>query len=214
MVKAASKNEKLLRAYRDEDYEQCEKLVNQAWGFDEIFVPKALSSLAKRIYTEGSVVNSNYKMVAEVNGTVAGFIFGFNERLKMPRGNIMLGLSILWRLMWIKSEKPKNKKELTNAMAVHQSNKTQLVGKGRSEVVLFVVSRMFQRQGIGKALWAGFKEHCIEHDVSSIIVETNKLEASSFYERLGFKHMGNFDSPLHEFATKGGQACMYEYVCK
>lgn len=48
----------------------------------------------------------------------------------------------------------------------------------------------------------------------SIIVETNIFGASSFYEQLGFRYLGNFDSPIHEFATKGGQACMYEYVCK
>ncbi|MGD8846106.1 MAG: GNAT family N-acetyltransferase [Desulfobacteraceae bacterium] len=205
---------KFFREYRKEDYEQCEELVNQAWGFEKIFAPKALSDLAKRIYTGGSVVNSNYKIVAEVNGTVAGFIFGFNEYAKKPGKKIIFGLSILWQFIWVKSEKPKDKKELTNAINLHQKNRDKLVGRGRSEIVLFVVGEMFQRQGIGKELWAGFKEKCIEHGVSSIIVETNKLEASSFYERLGFKHMGNFDSPLHEFATKGGQACVYEYVFK
>lgn len=48
--------------------------------------------------------------------------------------------------------------------------------------------------------------------MDSIIVETNKLGASGFYEQVGFKHLGDFDFPLHEFATKGGQACMYEYI--
>lgn len=202
------------REYKEKDYEQCEELVNQAWRFEEIFAPKALSNLAKEIYTKGSVVGSNYQMVAEVDGMVAGFIFGLNENGQKPRGSIIFGLKILWQLIWIKCEKPKRKKTLTNAINVHQKNRYKLVGRGRSEIVLFVVGKSYQKQGIGKRLWAGFKEKCIKSGVKSVIVETNKLEASSFYELLGFKHMSNFDSPLHEFATKEGQACMYEYVCE
>jgi hypothetical protein len=57
-----------------------------------------------------------------------------------------------------------------------------------------------------------FKSQCKEAGVSSIIVEANKLGASGFYELLGFRYLGNFNSPLHEFATKRGQACLYEYV--
>ncbi|MGV6818599.1 MAG: GNAT family N-acetyltransferase [Thiotrichales bacterium] len=95
---------------------------------------------------------------------------------------------------------------------MHQKNRYKIVGRGRSEIVLFVVGKSFQKQGIGKKLWVGFKEKCIESGVKSVIVETNKLGASSFYEQLGFKHIENFDSPLHEFATKDGQACMYEYI--
>ena len=55
---------------------------------------------------------------------------------------------------------------------------------------------------------------CVESGVKSVVVETNKLGASSFYEQIGFIHLANFNSPLHEFATKGGQACIYEYLCK
>ncbi len=36
--------------------------------------------------------------------------------------------------------------------------------------------------------------------------------ASGFYKQLGFKHVVDFDSPLHNLATPGGQACIYEYA--
>ena len=204
----------LLREYREEDYEQCESLVNQAWGFDKIFAPKALSDLAKCIYTKGSVLGSNYRKVVEVDGKVVGFIFGLNELSTKPGRNILFRLNILWRLIRITSERPEDKKELINAIKVHEKNRTSLVGRGKSEIVLIVVGDQYQGKGFGKKLWSGFKEKCIDSGVGAIIVETNKLGASSFYELLGFNHIGDFDSPLHEFATKGGQACMYEYVCK
>lgn len=204
--------EQLFRQYKEEDYKQCQELVNQAWGFDKIFSPKALSDLAKCIYTRGSALGSNYKMVVEVDGNVVGFIFGLDECSKKPGRNILYGLSILWKLIRIKSEKPEDKNDLINAIKLHEKNRSHVVEKGRSEIVLFVINKEYQGKGFGKKLWSGFKEQCISHRVSSIIVETNKLGASSFYEQIGFNHKGNFDSPLHEFATKGGQACMYEYI--
>lgn len=203
----------IFREYRESDYSQCEELVNQAWGFDDIFSPSALSDLAKCIYTKGSVLGSNYRIVVEVEGKIAGFIFGLNEYGKKPGKNYLFGLSILWHLIWIKSEKPDDKNDLLSAIKVHEQNRTKIVGRGKSEIVLFVVSKEYQRRGFGKRLWSGFKAKCEDSTVSSIIVETNKLGASSFYELLGFRHLGDFNSPLHEFATKGGQACLYEYIC-
>ena len=205
--------EEIFRRYRDSDYDQCEGLVNQAWGFDKIFSPKALSDVAKCIYTKGAVLGSNYRMVVEVDGNVVGFIFGLNEYLRKPGRNILFGLGVLWKLIFIKSDKP-DKNDLINALKVHEKNRADVVDKGRSEIVLFVVSNEYQGRGYGKKLWAGFKEQCVKSGVGSIIVEANKLGAIGFYEGIGFRHLGDFDSPLHEFATKGGQACMYEYSCQ
>lgn len=204
----------IFRSYNDNDYEQCEELVNQAWGFDRIFAPEALSDLAKSMYTRGSVLVSNYQMVVEVNGKVVGFIFGFNEKSKKPGLNIFYRLETLWRLIRVKTEKPKNKNDFITAIKDHERNRAKLVKKRKSEICLFVVGKSYQGKGYGKKLWAGFLGECMNSNVNSIIVETNKLGASSFYKELGFQHAGDFDSPLHEFATEGGQACMYEYTCK
>lgn len=202
----------IFREYQNSDYQQCEALVNQAWGFDSIFAPQALANVAKCIYTKGSVLGSNYKSVVEIDGKIAGFIFGLNEFDKQPGRNILFSLHILWRLFRIKSQHHGDKKKLLTAINTHEQNRSKIVNRGRSEIVLFVVSQEHRGKGLGKKLWSGFKAHCIRNGVTSIIVETNKLGASRFYEQLGFKHIGDFDSPLHEFATKGGQACMYEYT--
>ncbi len=202
--------EQIYREYRASDYSQCEQLVNQAWKFDKIFFPNALSDLAKQIYTKGSVLNSNYKRVIEEDGKVVGFIFGLNQYSTKPRKNILFGLRILWKLIFIKTAKS-NKKSLISALETHEKNRSHLVSRDRSEIVLFVIDQNYRGQGIGTKLWNGFKNHCVESGVSSIIVESNKLGASGFYEKIGFKHLANFESPLHEFATKNGQACIYEY---
>ena len=205
-----NEQETVFREYQSSDYASCETLVSDAWKFDSNFKPQKLANVAKYIYTKGSVLGSNYRMVVEVNGNVIGFIFGLNEYSKKPKGNILFGLGVLWRLIFIKNGKF-NKKNLINALGVHAQNRGDIVTKGRSEIILFVVSNEYQGKGYGTRLWTGFKEQCLQSGVGSIIVETNKLEASSFYEQIGFRHLADFTSPLHELTTKGGQACMYEF---
>ena len=146
----------LFREYRDGDYEACEELVNQAWGFDNIFSSKALSNIAKHIYTKGSVLGSNYRLVVEVEGNVVGFIFGLNAYSKRPGRNILFGLSLLWKLIFIKSSKP-DKNDLINALRVHEKNRTDIVDRGRSEIILFVISDEYQGKGYGKRLWQVLK---------------------------------------------------------
>lgn len=208
-----SKLKSVFREYRDSDYEICEALVNNAWKFDRNFKPQELADLAKCIYTKGSVIGSNFRKVVEINGKVGGFIFGLNEAAVKPKRGVLFGLSILWRLLRIKGMTFKDKKKLINAINTHEINRSKVVGRGKSEIVLFVVDPNHQGFGNGKRLLSEFTSQCKNSGVKSIIVEINKLGASSFYEGVGFKHIANFDSPLHEYATKGGQACMYEYFC-
>jgi len=202
-----------IREFAEKDYLQCEELVNQAWCFDSVFQPEALAKLAKKMYTRGSVNESTYRTVAEVDGKVVGFIFGLNQHDYKPRLNLGYRLSTLWDLLNIKSSTP-SKKEVINAISVHEQNRSQLVEKQRSEIVLFVVDKEYQGLGIGKQLWSGFLENCVDSKVEKIVVETNKLGAATFYETLGFEYLADFDSPLHEFATPNGQACVYQYHCK
>jgi len=204
----------LIRDYRDSDYEYCEALVNDAWKFDRNFKPQELSDAAKCMYTKGSVTGSNYRKVVEINGEVVGFLLGLNEMSTKPQRGVYFGLSMMWRILRIKEMSFGDKKQLFRAINTHEVNRSRIVDRGKSEIVLFVVAQKHQGAGHGKKLLSEFITQCEDSGVRSIIVETNKLGASSFYESVGFKHIGDFDSPLHEYATKGGQACMYEYMCE
>jgi ribosomal protein S18 acetylase RimI-like enzyme len=204
----------IFREYRDSDYPACETLVDNAWEFERNFHPKELAILGKYLYTMGSVSNSNYRMVAEHNNEVIGFMFGYNERLPVPNHELQklsAKLAILKRLLLMKAMKVREKLNFINSMGTHEKNRTALLKRGKSEIVLFVVHPAFQGRGIGKKLFEGFRSFCEQSKVESIIVETNKLGAASFYEHIGFKLKGDFDSPLHNYVTKGGQACLYEY---
>jgi ribosomal protein S18 acetylase RimI-like enzyme len=209
-----SKREIRLREYRDSDYGQCERLVSDAWEFEKNFPPEEMARLAGYLYTMGSVAASNFRRVVEVQGRVVGFLFGLNEEEVVPKHELqrlLPKLAVLKRLFSIKGVRFKKKMDLFKAMGLHESNRAKLVERGRSEIILFVVDPEHQGAGYGKQLFDEFKAYCAKSGVKSIVVETNKLGASSFYEHIGFRHLGDFDSPLHEYATKGGQACMYEY---
>ncbi|NOX91584.1 MAG: GNAT family N-acetyltransferase [Gammaproteobacteria bacterium] len=201
------------RDYIDSDYESCEALVNDAWKFDLHFKPQDLSNVAQYMYTKGSVTGSNFKRVVEIDGKVTGFIFGLNEMSPKPEREALFELKILKRIVCIKGMAFRDKKKLLRAINSHELNRSKIAGKGKSEIILFVVDPACQGIGIGKKLLSAFITQCKSSGVKSVIVETNKLGASSFYEGIGFRHMGNFYSPLHEYATKDGQACMYECRC-
>jgi ribosomal protein S18 acetylase RimI-like enzyme len=205
----------VLRAYLDSDYGTCERLVSNAWAFEANFPPEQMTRLAGYLYTMGSVAASNFRRVVEVQGEVVGFLFGSNENEPIPKHELqrlLPKLVVLKRLFFIKGMSFNEKMDLFKAMGLHEANRAKLVERGKSEIVLFVVDPEHQRAGYGKQLFDEFKAYCAQSGVQSIVVETNKQGASSFYEHIGFTHLGDFDSPLHEYATKGGQACMYEYL--
>jgi len=203
------------RGYRNSDYSECETLVDNAWGFERNFHPRELAVLGKYLYTMGSVAMSNYRMVAEHENETIGFIFGYNERIPLPKHELQKfssKLAIMKRLLFMKAMRFREKLDFLNSMGAHEKNRTTLLKRGKSEIVLFVVHPAFQSRGIGKKLFEGFRSFCEKSKVESIIVETNRLGAASFYEQIEFKLKGDFDSPLHNYVTKNGQACLYEYL--
>jgi GNAT superfamily N-acetyltransferase len=180
----------LIRAYEASDYEQCEALVSNAWQFENNFKPKELADLAKCIYTKGSVINSNYRTVIEVNGKVVGFIFGLNAAARQPKKNLLFGLSIVWRLLRITGMPYKDKKKLLNAINTHEINRSKIINRGLSEIVLFVIDADHQGLGYGKELLSGFTSHCKNDGVKSLIVETNKLGGRKNLQ--GFENLEGF----------------------
>jgi len=202
-----------IRNFEHKDYDRCEELVNEAWHFDKIISDKNLSKIALRLYTKGGLCSGNMNLVAVDQGRVVGFLFGLNILAKTkPRGKIMLAIDSIVSFNFKKMDKIERNKFI-KALTVHDKNRNNIDPGKASEVCLFVVSQDLRGKNIGTKLWEKFRDSCIKSGVKRIRVETNKLGASSYYEKLGFTLVSNFDSPLHRIATPDGQACMYEYIC-
>jgi ribosomal protein S18 acetylase RimI-like enzyme len=165
------------------------------------------------LYTKGGLCSGNMNLVAVDQGKVVGFLFGFNILAKSkPRGKIKLALDAIISFNFKKMDKIERNKFI-KALTDHNKNRTVIEPSKESEICLFVVSQDLRSKNIGTKLWEKFRESCITSGVKRIRVETNKLGASSYYEKQGFTLVCNFYSPLHEIATPDGQACMYEYIC-
>lgn len=202
-----------IRKFEHHDYDPCEELVNEAWHFDKIISDKNLSKTALRLYTKGGLCSGNVNLVAVDHGKVVGFLFGFNILNKAkPKGKLNLALDAFIAFNFKKMDKVERNKFI-KALTDHHKNRTEIEPGKESEICLFVVSQDLRGKNIGTKLWEKFRDSCITSGVKRIRVETNKLGASSYYEKLGFTLVSNFYSPLHEIATPDGQACMYEYIC-
>jgi len=200
-----------IKKFEHQYYGRCEELANEAWRIDKIFADKTLGEIALRMYTKGALYSSNINFVAIIEDRVVGFLFGFNNLSKINFiGKIKLALDVIFSLNLKKMDKVE-KSMFIKAITNHSKNRAKIEGSKASEICLFVVSQELRGKDIGTKLWEKFRDSCISSGVNRIIVETNKLGASSYYEKLGFTLIGDFDSPLHELATPGGQACMYEY---
>lgn len=202
-----------IRNFEHHDYDRCEELVNEAWHFDKIISDKNLSKTALRLYTKGGLCLGNMNLVAVDQGRVVGFLFGYNILAKTkPRGKIKLAIEAIISFNFKKMDKIERNKFI-KALTDHNKNRTVIEPGKASEICLFVVSQDLRGKNIGTKLWEKFRDSCIKSGVQRIRVETNKLGASSYYEKQGFTLVSNFVSPLHELATPDGQACMYEYIC-
>jgi len=202
-----------IRKFEHNDYDRCEELVNEAWHFDQIISDKNLSKTALHMYTKGGLCSGNMNLVAVDQGKVVGFLFGFNILSKAkPKGNLRLALDAVMSFNFKKMDKIERNKFI-KALTDHNKNRAAIEPGKESEICLFVVSQDLRGKNVGTKLWEKFRDACIKSGVQRIRVETNKLGASSYYEKQGFTLVSDFYSPLHEIATPHGQACMYEYIC-
>lgn len=206
------------RSYRRGDRKACENLVGQVWNFTSVFKNPGLRKIASLGYTVGSLEDSNYAQVVEVDRKVVGFLFGRNENKAHFKYFLFFKLTILWRLLFFNGNKSE-RNELLAALKTHIKNRSRIVPRGKSEILLFVVDPAFQGQGLGEKLWNNFRDYCADSGVESVYVSTNTNTtghtsgAVGFYETAGFTHHGDFCSPLHAIAQWPGTPCMYQFNC-
>ena len=200
------------RSYRRGDQKVCENLVGKVWNFTSVFKNPGLRKIASLGYTVGSLEDSNYAQVVEVDGFVVGFLFGRNGNKAHFKFFLFFKLTMLWRLVFFTGDKYE-RDELLAALKTHIKNRSRLVPRGKSEILLFVVDPGFQGQGLGEKLWNSFKDYCVDSGVESVFVSTNTSGAVGFYETVGFTYLGDFCSPLHTIAQWPGKPCMYQFNC-
>ncbi|WP_087017886.1 GNAT family N-acetyltransferase [Thaumasiovibrio subtropicus] len=209
-----SSSKVLYRSYRPEDYAACERLVNQAWQFDKHFSPASLSTLMKQFYTADVPLMSNFNLIAEVEGEVAGFIFGHNNlrpKKRLPFSYNLKGLFKLIKFWGLSDVSFGQKKALMSMLSCHARNRASLLEEWGSEITLFVIDARFQGMGIGSQMTEAFFSDCRDSGEHVINVEANVVEAGAFYQKVGFVYVNEFSSPLHGLCSRSDRAGLYAY---
>jgi GNAT superfamily N-acetyltransferase len=208
----------MIRKFKPQDVEQCVNIVNMVWDFDIRFNPKQLSNLFKRIYTEGSLANSNFAVVVEENNAVQGFLFGkcgnknlITTKYSGTKGNI----KFLYELFSLKGITLKRKFYFLTIIGEHEKNRRTVEHPRENEVNLFAVNPNCQGKGYGKLLMNSFIDYCKQKNVNRITLDTDQECNYGFYDYLGFKIKGKFYSPLQkEYSGKSGESYVYELNIK
>lgn len=209
-----NKRKHVIRDYTPDDFDTCVELVNKVWEFDKHYSPPALADLFKRIYTGGSLSESNCNIVVEENGRVVGFLFGKIQGLKSHKNesNGFYGpMRFLWKLFLMKGVTLKRKMNYLKKINSHERNRRIVEPRTCSEVNLFVVDPETQGKGYGKRLINGFISACKENNIKRIVLETDNESNYGFYTHLGFTVKGKFFSPLlKEYSRSSGETFVYQ----
>jgi ribosomal protein S18 acetylase RimI-like enzyme len=204
----------VIRDFGPTDFDGCAELVDKVWEFHNHFSPQQLAEFFKRLYTGGSLSESNVNKVVEEKGKVVGFLFGKIAGLKTYK-NEFSGFGgqfrVLRKLLFMKGVAFKRKMFYLKIINTHELNRRAVEPRDGSEVNLFVVYPGTQGKGYGKRLLFEFIAACKEHHVESIVLETDNESNHGFYTHLGFTVKSSFFSPiLKEYSRGSGETFIYE----
>ena len=204
----------MIRDYQKSDFATCSDLTNIVWDFDSHISSLALSELFQWMYTAGSLSNSNFCKVLELNGKVKGLLFGKIENMQTGQlrlSTFWLQLKLIVKLILMKEIPFKTKLSLFKMVHVHEVNRSKLESREISEVHLFIVDPEYQGMGWGKMLMNEFITACKKRNIKRFVLETDEESNYGFYEHFGFTRKGEFYSPLlYEYAGNSDVTYVYE----
>lgn len=208
-----SKNKKTpqLRSFCFTDLPKCYEIVSLSFGVSERISPHILADYMAKLYVESSVIESSKAFGLEVDGEVVGFLFGRlpDEPLFQGRFSGFFGkLAMIGELLLLKGVSLASKWTWLKTAIEHDRRSPDLGTK--CEVTLVAISPAAQGLGGGRMLLEAFIDHCVTNGQSDLYLETDASSNFRFYEHLGFKHIGSFDSPLAA-AFSGGSGETFVY---
>lgn len=162
-------------------------------------------------YTGQSLAESNYARVVEDGQGVVGFIFGRSSGIAEFRhkyGGVLGQVRVAFRILLSSWGSLSTCLRLISAWREHDANRRQLLSVRDHEVHLLCMSRRSQGKGMGRELMAAFLDDCRKNGVGVVSLDTDKKYCNyGFYERLGYKLLGYFTSPIQLFYSGSSDEC-------
>lgn len=205
------KSEITFRAYQSSDSVEIERIIAQAWHYNDMASPKTASKLAK-VFLSSCLANQTYTRTAVKDDKPIGIIMAksiadYHCPLKYRLKQIFAILSLLL------SAEGRSVSKIFSG--VSNIDKQLVAANGHSyqgEVAFFAVSDTARGKGIGAELFNQMLDYMKSTDVRDFFLFTDTSCNYGFYDHIGMTKRGE---KSHTFFVKNQQAEMtfflYDY---
>lgn len=170
----------------------CE-LIDNAWNFSKYIDNEKCKAHCINAFMRGAIINQNYTEVAEEDGKIIGLIFGKIPKLKGFWKNYSYIPSAIYHGIAAYSNK-QNRPMVKSFVSLQETYGVLLKESGidfDGELEFFIVHSSAQGKGIGKTLWANYKNYCKKNGVKRIYVFTDENCNFGFYDYNKFERIGS-----------------------
>jgi ribosomal protein S18 acetylase RimI-like enzyme len=209
-MKEKKTQEITFRAFRNNDIEQCAKIIAKSWFIASSFVIGNASQRFMKSYVDINKVVSTWLEVALDSENIIGFIFcrldkEYNFSLKVKA--FLSFLKILSNFLVGKYGKVKNPIKYIKKFLTTEKKVGTYTPKSDAQVCLFAIDSRYRGLGIGNMLLTRFITKARLKRGKCITVYTDALSNWKFYEKFGFKRYktfyDDFDSYIKNEDTEG-----------
>jgi ribosomal protein S18 acetylase RimI-like enzyme len=199
------------RPFQEQDREGLEEIVNQTWNYDRFGYAPEVSREFSHTDLMSCMSIATFSEVALLNGRPVGFIFGRNDGEwddNARRASKRLVRGIRRKSFWTGTGRLLN----GYRSLYERSNEKLLNGTGKDyqgELVFFAVSPEARGMGVGGRLFGDFLSYMKQCKIDTFYVFTDTTCDYSFYDRNGFKRMGEVREKA-EF-RRGEEICFFVY---
>lgn len=178
------KEEIIFREFKKEDSKIIEKIIIEAWHYNNLCSSKTARKMAK-VFLSSCLTNQTYTQVALLNNQPIGIIMAknskihrcpFKYRIKQIRDIISLYLS---------TEGRQTSKIFSSVNSIDEELLNECTKKYEGEVAFFAISSKARGKGIGKRMFSNMLEYMKSQNIKDFYLYTDTSCNYGFYEHQG-----------------------------
>lgn len=190
------KEQIMIREFKENDSKTLEKIIREAWKYDELAGPETASMLA-RVYLYSCLANQTFVRVAETEGIPVGVIMGKNIRKhKCPlKYRVKQVLSVI--LLFLSREGRQIAGIFRSVNGIDQKLLENCKKDYEGEIAFFAVDSKFRGRGIGKRLFQSVTSYMRQERIHSLYLFTDTSCNYGFYEHEGMNKSQEYAQTFH-----------------
>lgn len=181
------------RELQKSDYEAVKTVINESFGLYRYVTDERVLESFLNLYLYSCLSEQTFHCVAEENGKVIGVIMGQAKSAyrAVPHLRHLVRMSAYGVKMWMQSvwyrcsSRDYKRMHQIYRQLLHDSKQTF-----GGVLTLFAVTESCRGKGVGSVLLHRLLDYLYRHDVDSIYLYTDSCCTYQFYERHGFRRLG------------------------